>query len=153
MGSRSLFDLCSQSGDKASRLLARCRAVGIDLAVTDTYRSFAEQDALYHKGRTAPGRIVTHARGGQSFHNVRRALDVAFRNGDKAVTWDGDWDMIGHIGVECGFFWGGNFERFKDRPHFEDRYCGRCGGDHVKAMSFEEDGSCSLRDASPLGDA
>ena len=152
MGSRSLFDLCPQTADKAVRLLAKCRAMGLELVVTDTYRSFAEQDALYRKGRTAPGRVVTNARAGQSFHNVRRALDVAFKDASQAVTWEGDWDAVGQLGVQCGLFWGGNFQSFKDRPHFEDRFCGRCGGDHVKAMSFEEDGSCSLREASPLGD-
>ena len=36
---------------------------------THTLRTFAEQDKLFAQGRTAPGKIVTRARGGQSYHN------------------------------------------------------------------------------------
>ena len=48
--------------------------LGIQLRITQGYRSIAEQDALYAQGRTAPGEIVTNARGGQSYHNYGLAL-------------------------------------------------------------------------------
>src|SRR5690606_7828810 len=48
--------------------------LGIQLRITQGYRSIAEQDALYAQGRTAPGEIVTNARGGQSNHNYGLAL-------------------------------------------------------------------------------
>jgi peptidoglycan L-alanyl-D-glutamate endopeptidase CwlK len=38
-------------------------------------RSEAEQNELYKIGRDLPGRKVTNARGGQSFHNYGRAFD------------------------------------------------------------------------------
>lgn len=41
-------------------------------------RSFAEQELEYAKGRTAPGAIVTFARGGQSYHNYGLAVDIVF---------------------------------------------------------------------------
>ena len=42
---------------------------GIDLLITSTYRDHASQQALFDQGRTKPGKIVTNARPGQSFHN------------------------------------------------------------------------------------
>lgn len=41
-------------------------------------RSFVDQDALYAKGRTTPGPVVTNARGGLSFHNYGLASDWDF---------------------------------------------------------------------------
>jgi peptidoglycan hydrolase-like protein with peptidoglycan-binding domain len=44
--------------------------------ITDGFRSFAEQDALFAQGRTKPGKIVTKARGGLSNHNYGLAIDM-----------------------------------------------------------------------------
>ena len=40
-----------------------------------TYRSFDEQNHLYAQGRTKPGKIVTYAKGGQSYHNFGLAFE------------------------------------------------------------------------------
>jgi peptidoglycan L-alanyl-D-glutamate endopeptidase CwlK len=48
----------------------------IHLQVTQGLRTWAEQDALYAQGRTTPGAIVTHARGGFSWHNFGLAVDL-----------------------------------------------------------------------------
>jgi peptidoglycan L-alanyl-D-glutamate endopeptidase CwlK len=48
----------------------------IKLRVTQSLRTYAEQDDLYAQGRTKPGRIVTNAKGGYSWHNFGLALDV-----------------------------------------------------------------------------
>jgi hypothetical protein len=37
--------------------------------ITDTLRTFQEQEMLYANGRTKPGKIVTKAKPGQSYHN------------------------------------------------------------------------------------
>ena len=50
-------------------------ASGITVRVTQGLRTWAEQDALFAQGRTTPGRIVTFARGGESWHNYGLALD------------------------------------------------------------------------------
>ena len=52
------------------RWLAHCKAINLELVVTCTWRSPAEQAQLYAQGRTAPGKIVTNAKPGQSMHNV-----------------------------------------------------------------------------------
>jgi len=92
---------------------------GIKVIMTQGYRSIAEQNALYAKGRTAPGNIVTNAPGGASWHNFRRAADYAFVI-DGNVTWDGPWDKFGHIAQLCGLEWGGSWTKFRDKPHVQD---------------------------------
>lgn len=93
--------------------------LGIQLRVTQGFRSFAEQDALYAQGRTAPGDVVTNARGGQSYHNFGLAFDVVEVRADGSVNWDTDWNAIGRVGEAMGLEWGGNWTGFVDRPHFQ----------------------------------
>jgi len=88
------------------------------LRVSDGLRTFAEQDALYAQGRTAPGKVVTGAKGGQSYHNYGLAIDIVeIKNGEP--NYDIDYDAIAVIGEKYGFEWGGNFTDLDDRPHFQ----------------------------------
>ena len=48
----------------------------MEALITDGFRSFADQDALFAQGRTKPGKIVTKARGGLSNHNYGMAIDM-----------------------------------------------------------------------------
>ena len=91
---------------------------GIRVVLTWGYRSVESQNQLYAKGRTAPGSIVTNARGGYSWHNFGLAADYAFVINGK-VTWNGPWDMFGKIAQQCGLEWGGSWKSFKDRPHVQ----------------------------------
>ena len=93
-------------------------ANGIKVILTSGYRSIEEQDKLYAMGRTKPGKIVTNARGGYSWHNFGLAADYAFVINGK-VTWNGPWDTFGKIARECGLEWGGDWTKFKDRPHVQ----------------------------------
>lgn len=93
--------------------------LGITLRVTQGFRTYAEQDALYAQGRTTPGDIVTNARGGYSNHNFATAFDVVEVRPDGSVNWDTDWNAIGRIGTSMGLEWGGNWTSFVDRPHFQ----------------------------------
>lgn len=121
INSRELEDLLPPVRERVERMIADCKAEGIDLLVTSTYRDNASQDALYAQGRTAPGRIVTNARAGQSYHNYRCAVDVVpIRNG-KAI-WnakDPVWQRIGALGKAAGLEWAGDWKRFKEFPHFQ----------------------------------
>jgi peptidoglycan L-alanyl-D-glutamate endopeptidase CwlK len=96
---------------------------GIDLFLTGTYRTFEEQDALYAQGRTKPGRKVTNAKGGWSWHNFRRAFDVAIRDfpGDTTPddVYDGPWALVGALGEHLGLEWGGRWPHGADLPHFQ----------------------------------
>ena len=74
--SRSLDDLLPPVRSRAQAFLAACKQEGIDILVTSTYRDLESQAALYAQGRTAPGKRVTNAKPGQSYHNWRVAFDV-----------------------------------------------------------------------------
>lgn len=105
---------------KTEEFIKKCKAQGIDLVVTCTYRSSQEQDALYAQGRTTPGSIITNAKGGQSFHNHRVAIDVVPIVNGKA-TWNNPqlWAKLGAIGESVGLEWGGSWTKFRDQPHFQ----------------------------------
>jgi peptidoglycan L-alanyl-D-glutamate endopeptidase CwlK len=101
---------------KANAIMTEMDALGHPMVITDGYRSPAEQLKLYAQGRTAPGKIVTTLRFGK--HNERKAFDAAFFvNG--SITWDGPWAEYGKRCANHGCTWGGNWKRFKDRPHCE----------------------------------
>jgi peptidoglycan L-alanyl-D-glutamate endopeptidase CwlK len=107
---------------KAVELLRLAEKEHIELVVTQTYRPHNAQAALYAQGRTAPGNIVTHAPPGYSWHEFRRAFDVAITHfpGDmtKADLYDGPWEQVGTIGEQLGLEWGGRWKH-PDRPHFQ----------------------------------
>lgn len=91
---------------------------GIRVKMTDGYRSYAEQNALYARGRTKPGSKVTNAKGGYSWHNFRFAADYCFIDKEGKVTWAGPWRVFGEVAASVGLEWGGNF-KFVDRPHVQ----------------------------------
>lgn len=103
----------------AVSFLNSAEASGIKLRITSGFRSYDEQTALYNKGRTTRGSIVTKAKAGESYHNFGVAIDVVQIVGKRA-NWDSDqWQTIGEIGKSVGFSWGGDWKGFVDNPHFE----------------------------------
>lgn len=104
--------------------LDACAAEGIVLRVTQAFRSFEEQAGLWAMGRDKPGRIVTNAKPGWSWHNWRRAYDVAIVTYEGDTTpldvYDGPWTRVGELGEKCGLEWGGRWKHL-DLPHFENR--------------------------------
>ena len=101
-------------------LVAACAQKGISFVVTQTLRTFAEQEALYAQGRTVPGPIVTNARGGYSLHNYGVAFDICPTIGGK-LQWNNIalFDAIGALGESIGLEWGGAWTKFPDKPHFQ----------------------------------
>ncbi|HEY3347637.1 MAG TPA: M15 family metallopeptidase [Nitrospirota bacterium] len=104
----------------AEKHLALCLKVGIELVVVQSFRSIEEQARLYAIGRTVPGRKVTNARPGSSWHNFRRAYDVAVME-DGEITWaSSKYSEAGEIGKSIGLVWGGDFKSVRgDLGHFE----------------------------------
>lgn len=106
--------------EKILELERICRARGIEIAVVQGLRTFAEQDALFAKGRTKPGKRVTNARGGQSNHNFGLAVDLApIKDGE--ILWDDEapFRTIGRCAVTLGLEWGGDWKSFVDLPHVQ----------------------------------
>jgi peptidoglycan LD-endopeptidase CwlK len=105
--------------------LKECKEHGIDLIITSTYRDDESQKALFNQGRYGnPGKIVTNARPGESFHNWRCAYDVVpIVNGKPVWSTTGDslklWQQVGILGKLCGLEWAGDWKTFKEYPHFQ----------------------------------
>ena len=121
INSRNLDELLPEVKAKVEDFIKACQHSGIDLLVTSTYRDNESQDALYAQGRTTEGRIVTNAKGGESFHNYRCAIDVVPLVNGKA-DWDGShpvWATIGELGEQAGLEWAGKWVHFKEMAHFQ----------------------------------
>ena len=119
INSRKIEDLHPHVASLCRKFIEQCKEAGVDVLVTSTYRDHESQNALYAQGRTAPGKIVTKAKGGKSFHNHKVAFDVVPLVNGKAIWNDeGLWRKIGQIGQEVGLEWGGNW-KFQDKPHFQ----------------------------------
>lgn len=102
---------------------------GIEVVITHGYRSVEDQDALFAQGRSSSGRIVTNARGGESYHNYGLAIDFALRTPKGEIVWDmerddngngkADWLEVVDLAKELGFTWGGDWANFPDYPHLQ----------------------------------
>ena len=106
--------------ERYSSILIQCAklALGYDLRITSSIRSFEEQNALYELGRTQLGAIVTNAKGGQSLHNYGVAFDLV----ERTRGYDIDWEALGmlwKIITNHEGEWGGNWANFSDKPHFQ----------------------------------
>ena len=86
INSRNIDDLNPHVADLCRQFIAKCKAAGIDVVITSTYRDNDAQDHIFAQGRTLPGKIVTFARGGQSWHNYRVAFDFAILKHGK-IDW------------------------------------------------------------------
>ncbi|MEJ2183394.1 MAG: M15 family metallopeptidase [Nitrospirota bacterium] len=129
---------------RLAELLEAARERGLEVLVTSTARTGAEQAALYAQGRKpldavnalraeagmpsiAPGenRIVTRAR--TSVHEFGCAFDLALVKDGRAV-WDpeadtnqnalADYRELGRLGEALGLTWGGRFG-LRDYGHFQ----------------------------------
>lgn len=119
INSRDPKELTSQAQALWHQLHDECAKVGIDLILTSTYRDVESQNDLYAIGRTKPGKIVTNARGGESFHNYRIAFDVVPVVNGKA-SWNdlSLWKRVSGIGKKLGLVSGADFS-IRDYPHFQ----------------------------------
>lgn len=105
----------------ARRHIGQLQAEGIDARVISGYRSYAAQDALYARGRTAPGPRVTRARGGESYHNFGVAYDIAIYDESGRYIDDGShpsYVRAAEIGRTLGLEPGASFTD-PDPSHFQ----------------------------------
>lgn len=115
--------------ERSEQLIQQAADKGIVVVITDDFRSVEDQDRLYEQGRTTEGNIVTHAKGGESYHNYGLAIDFALKTPSEDVIWDmqydgngngkSDWKEVVAIAKKLGFEWGGDWSKFKDYPHLE----------------------------------
>lgn len=138
INSRSLSDLLPPARARAQAFLDACTRQGIDILITSTYRDLDSQAALYAQGRTSPGRIVTNARPGQSFHNFRVAFDFV-----PIVNGKCDWSDLslftrcGAIGESVGLTWAGRWTTFREMAHLQ--YTGGLTLAQLRQATFPDD--------------
>lgn len=102
------------------QFVADCKKDGIDVLITCTFRTLAEQAELYARGRTKPGKKVTNAKPGFSFHNFRLAFDFVPIVHGKAVWNDPAlFTRCGEIGESIGLEWAGRWKTFKEMAHMQ----------------------------------
>jgi len=116
---RGINLLIPEARDAAERFRTECHRKGLNVLITDTLRTKDEQNALYAKGRTAPGQVVTNCKYPYSLHNWGTAFDFC-RNekGREYDNSDGFFDKVGAIAEGLGLVWGGHF-RNVDKPHVQ----------------------------------
>lgn len=124
LNSRKIEDLHPHVQKLCREFLEQCEAEGIEILITSTYRDHESQAELYAQGRTKPGKIVTNAKPGQSWHNWRVAFDVVpLRHGKPVWNTTGDdgllWQRVGAIGESVGLEWAGRWQRFREFAHFQ----------------------------------
>jgi peptidoglycan L-alanyl-D-glutamate endopeptidase CwlK len=118
INSRKLEDLHPKVKTLCENFVKTCAKVGIDVIITSTYRDGESQNALYAQGRTTPGKIVTNAKAGQSFHNWRVAFDfVPVVNGKAQWNDTALFTKCGQIAEALGLEWAGRWTRFREMPH------------------------------------
>lgn len=127
---RNVSQLHPELQKKVEQLKILCQQNGITIGISECVRTVAEQDALYAKGRTMPGKIVTKAKGNtySSMHQWGVAFDFYLKmdvDGDGSVSDDAFnnstdlFNKVGNIGQSIGLEWGGAWKSMKDLPHFQ----------------------------------
>lgn len=104
-----------------------------DFVITCGIRSDKEQNKLYQKGRSLPGKIITNCDGYKykSNHQIKSdgygyAADIAILINNK-IDWDIHLfkelvdDKVRNLMDEYNIEWGGDWSSFKDYPHFQKR--------------------------------
>ena len=115
---RDINELDKDTREGLKVFLEECTKVGLNMKVTETYRTVERQKELYAQGRTTSGKVVTNCDGVRniSIHQTRRAFDVCQNIKGKEYE-DAVMKKAGIIGTELGFIWGGSWGW--DSPHFE----------------------------------
>jgi peptidoglycan L-alanyl-D-glutamate endopeptidase CwlK len=115
--------------ERLNTLLNACASRGQIYVATSGLRTYAEQDALYAKGKLVDGKWKgpTKAKGGESFHNFGIAVDFAPHVGSYTGKLSPDYSLQRYeiLGKECARFadleWGGGWRSFRDTPHIQFR--------------------------------
>ncbi len=121
INSRDLGKLRPRTQAKAQAFQKACSDAGVPVLIYSTLRDAEAQDAEHAKGRTIPGKVVTNAKGGDSYHQYGVAFDfVPLVGGVPAWNDKIRYETCGQIGKNLGLEWGGDFKSFPDMPHMQD---------------------------------
>ena len=113
---RDISELTPLAQTACNLFLSRCKAKGLNVLITETYRSQERQNYLYEQGRTRPGNIVTWTK--NSRHTSRRAWDICKNVKGQEYSDNSFFKACGDIAKELNITWGGTWST-PDTPHFE----------------------------------
>lgn len=135
IGSRTLKTISTLEAGfqrRTKQWLEEMIQTGIRPLIYTGLRTMEEQAALYAIGRSKPGKIVTKARPGESYHNYGLAFDwVAMKPVSKTELFQADWDdetafklgervgiTFGLKGIswETGHLQDGRYDSWRDIP-------------------------------------
>lgn len=114
---RDLNQLSEKAKQACELFLKTCEESGLNVLVTETYRSQARQDYLYEQGRSRPGKVVTWTH--SSRHTSRRAWDICKNVKGQEYSDANFFKQCGAIAKDLGITWGGTWTSTPDTPHFE----------------------------------
>ena len=117
---KGLASLDVEARKKVEKFFDLAKKAGKPVMLVSARRSCEKQDALYAQGRTKPGKIITHAKCGQSDHNLGLAIDVAPLVNGK-VNYNvprSHWEELARIAKTVGLSWGGRWTNLNDLVHF-----------------------------------
>lgn len=118
--SRAIEDLVPEMQEKVKAFIALCKLNEIDIIITSTLRDYESQQALYNQGRTTPGKVVTNAKPGFSFHNFGVAADFCPIVNGKAMWSDTKlFTKCGVLAEQCGLDWSGRWKSFPELAHVQ----------------------------------
>lgn len=99
---RNFEDLAPFFAQKLRLALDECVQKGYSVALFEGYRSPQRQTYLWESGRKRDGKIITHAKAGESWHQHSLAADiVGMTNG--RWDWSINYDKIEQIMISHGF--------------------------------------------------
>jgi peptidoglycan L-alanyl-D-glutamate endopeptidase CwlK len=117
---RTIRTLQPRVQELARRFLGRLLDVEIPARLISGTRSYAEQEALYRKGRFGnPPPRVTQARGGRSNHNFGLAWDIGIFQGGSYLGESPLYRKAAEVGLVPELEWGGHWRTFVDQPHYQ----------------------------------
>ncbi len=121
-----LANIYPRLADKIRNMAVMLQGEGIEIRVVQGLRTWAEQDALYAQGRTTPGKIVTNAKGGSSWHNLGLAADIVPSQFSPDQPYSPDWNSshpswkrMESVAVSLGLVSGASWIRLVDAPHVQ----------------------------------
>lgn len=128
--------LCPALAAQLIEFEARLKVANLPFQLFMGLRTCETQNELYAQGRTAPGKIVTNARGGDSWHNYGLAADYVpdgmIEKPGMQWSWDikadlnadgfNDWKQMADIAEHCGLEAGYNWKKFPDAPHVQNTF-------------------------------
>jgi peptidoglycan LD-endopeptidase CwlK len=126
---REIFPLLA---DKVRNMASALETEGVIIRVVQSLRTWADQSALYLKGRDEKGQIidrtavVTNCPGGKSYHNFGLAVDCVPSTYGNDHPFDPDWNSDHEVwkkmisaGLSVGLQSGAAWRTFPDFPHFQ----------------------------------